>query len=455
MECKGKENCPHIKALIEKIKELEKIMGIAEKEIRKLKEENKLIEEEKKRLSEKLKIKMFKKNLPIKENKKLGAPVGHQGKTRKKPQKVDEYVNVYPEECPECGSGNISFYNKFDPHIVEDIETRVKATCYKHYYGHCEDCGKVFSPKANEKEIPHSYIGPNARTIASYLRYIGIPYRKVEKIFSNIFELEISAPSLVKFDKRLASNGELMYEQIKSGIKESDFVHADETGWRVNGKNHWLWCFTNKDSAFYQIDETRSSRVVEEILGKEYGGVLISDFYSAYNRLKAKKQKCLSHLLRDMKDVLATNISKKDREFCNDLIGSFKRAMELWRDRKGKVYEYEKDKIVKGMVKLLRYTPKDKKLYTIYRRILRYNNELLTFLDVSDVEPTNNRAERQIRPNVILRKITFGNRSDSGTKNHEVLMSVIQTSILRGEEPFNTLWGLNFPTGLSSSPIPP
>lgn len=103
----------------------------------------------------------------------------------------------------------------------------------------------------------------------------------------------------------------------------------------------------NNDSALYHIDKTRSSGVVEEIVGKEYSGVIISDFYSAYNRIKAKKQKCLLHLLRDLKDVLATNISPEDKAFCNNLIDSFKGVMELWSDRNGKLLDFEKDKIVK------------------------------------------------------------------------------------------------------------
>jgi len=455
MDCKMRENCPHVKALIEKIKELEKVMDLGTKEIHKLNEENKSLKEEKKLLSDKIREKMFKKNQPIRENKKIGAPIGHTGKTRKKPQKIDEYINVYPKECPQCGSENISIYNKFDPHIVEDVEIRVKTTCYNHYYGYCKDCGKTIYPKTDE-EISHSHIGSNARAIAGYLRYTGIPYRKVKKIFSNIFGLALTSPSLVAFDKKFAENGKLTYEQIKSGIRESDFLHIDETGWRVSGTNNWLWCFVNNDSALYHIDKTRSSGVVEEILGNEYSGVIISDFYSAYNRIKAKKQKCLSHLLRDMKDVLATNICEEDRTFCNNLVGKFKSAMELWRNRKGRLPTLEKDNIVKELVRLLHYTPKDKKLSTIYKRILRYNNELLTFLDNPDIEPTNNRAERQLRPNVILRKVTFGNKSQAGIKNHEVLMSIIETAILRGLEPFDVIRKLNFPAGLNLlSMLPP
>ena len=89
------------------------------------------------------------------------------------------------------------------------------------------------------------------------------------------------------FNTEQAQNGASIYEGIKQSIRHSPCVNADETGWRVSGQNHWLWVFTNKDTAFYQIDKSRGSKVVDNILGKEYHGVLISDFYSAYNKLQA------------------------------------------------------------------------------------------------------------------------------------------------------------------------
>jgi hypothetical protein len=100
------------------------------------------------------------------------------------------------------------------------------------------------------------------------------------------------------FNTEQAQNGAPVYEGIKQSIRHSPYVNADETGWRVNGENHWLWVFTNNDAALYQIDKSRGSKVKSDILGEKYQGVLISDFYSAYNQLQARScKRCLGHLL--------------------------------------------------------------------------------------------------------------------------------------------------------------
>jgi hypothetical protein len=140
------------------------------------------------------------------------------------------------------------------------------------------------------------------------LRYLGLPYRKVAKIFKDVFDLNLIHPSFLAFNAEQAQNGAIIYEGIKQSIRYSPCVNANETGWRVNGENHWLWVFTNKDEALYQIDKSRGSKVVGNILGEKYQGVLVSDFYSAYNQLQARaKQHCLGHLLAELKKIQEKN----------------------------------------------------------------------------------------------------------------------------------------------------
>jgi hypothetical protein len=125
------------------------------------------------------------------------------------------------------------------------------------------------------------------------------------------------------FNTEQAQNEASIYAGIKQSIRHSPFVNADETGWRVNGQNHWLWVFTNKDAAFYQIDKSRGSKMVSNILGEKYQGVLTSDFYSAYNQLQAlAKQRCLGHLLTELKKIQEKNKfapESIDGMFCQEL----------------------------------------------------------------------------------------------------------------------------------------
>lgn len=299
MECHRGIHCPYLNCgdvwdligerdyLRQRLDEMEKVMALAQAEIEKVHQENEKLKEERETLRYELKQmlgKIFKPGVkpePDVVRPKRGAPFGHRGNSRRRPEEISEFIDIYPDKCDQCG-GQIKGYEKsFDEHMVEDIEIKKRVTCYRLHYGYCKQCKKVVYPKAKEKIMANDRIGIQARAVGGYLRYLGLPYRKVAKIFKDIFGLNLTHPSLLAFNTEQAQNGASVYEGIKQSIRHSPCVNADETGWRVNGQNHWLWVFTNKDAALYQIDKSRGSKVVDKILGKEYHGVLISDFYLA------------------------------------------------------------------------------------------------------------------------------------------------------------------------------
>ncbi|MDP2720208.1 MAG: IS66 family transposase [Dehalococcoidia bacterium] len=448
---------------------MEKVMALAQAEIEKLRQENQNIKEEKETLSYQLKQmlgKIFKPQVKPDHDvnrPKRGAPCGHRGNSRRRPEEITELIEIYPDKCDRCG-GQIKAYEKsFDEHVVEDIEIKKKVTCYRLHYGYCKQCKKVVYPKAKEAVIPGDRIGVQARAVGGYLRYLGLPYRKATRIFKNIFGINLTHPSFLAFNAEQAQNGAPIYEAIKEGIRHSACVNGDETGWRVNGQNHWLWVFTNKDAAFYQIDKSRGSKVVSDILGEKYQGVLISDFYSAYNKPKAlAKQRCLGHLLAEIKKIQEKNKfvpDSIDGIFCQELKTLLKQMINVWNEyHEGtKVFEdlvKEKERAISRMMELLSLPIEHKDARRIRKRIIKFNQELFTFLDNPLVEPTNNRAERQLRPNVIMRKITFGNRSALGASNQAVIMSIIQTGILNGIEPLNISLALSVKPLTSFTELP-
>ena len=202
----------------------------------------------------------------------------------------------------------------------------------------------------------------------------------------------------------------------------------------------------------YLIDKSRGSKVVSNVLGEKYEGVLTTDFYSAYNKLQAQaKQRCLAHLLREIKEVeekekLAPD--SIDGRFCEELKTVFKQTIDAWNEyRRGmKVLQdlvKEKGRAISRLVELLLWPIKHKDTRRLRRRIIKHNQELFTFLDNPAVDPTNNRAERQLRPMVIMRKVTFGNRTALGALNQAVTTSVIQTGVLNGIEPLDICLALS------------
>ncbi len=430
---------------------MERIMDLATEKIEELREENKVLKEEKESLKQELNQTFRKKFKPKKEEeekpkKKRGSPFGHRGTSRKRPKRIDEYVDIYPVKCDRCGAKDITIHeSSFEEHIVEDVQVRVKNTCYRSHYGYCKRCGKVVYSKEETEIIPKSRIGPNARAISSYLRYIGIPFRKVAKISKDIFGLEITHPSLLDFDTKLTENGEPIYKRIKDEVRSSSSINVDETGWRVNGENFWLWNFVNGQIALFSIEEKRGSEVVKDTLGEEYDGILSSDFYSAYNdKVKAKgKQKCLVHLLCEVKKIEEKNEFDEDTQeelLCQKLKEAIKDAVKIWNEFQREKKNIEDLKAVKEvtaqkLIEVISSPSENKDIQRLKKRLIKHESELLTFLDHPEIEPTNNRAERALRPSVIMRKITFGNRSIIGIRNHQVIMSILQTALLHRIKP--------------------
>lgn len=467
--CKFKDSCPHLsnrscsEVLAEneywqkRVEHMQGIMKLAEQQILQLQQNNKLLEEEKQSLQDELNYairKPFKPNInkdePVEKiRKKRGSPIGHNGVTRKKPTEIDTYIPVTLDTCPECGSKELTLCKQIDEHVVEDIEIKKARTiCFQKYHYYCHKCKKVVSVKG-DSEIPKSYIGPIARAIGSHIRFgIGVPFDKVNRIFKDLFGLELSPASLVDFETKLAQNGEPIYQQIKQIIRQSPFSYNDETGWRIDGNNCWLWNSTSSLAVLYEINRSRSSDVIKEILGEKYPGIPVSDFYSAYNKLKVDaKQKCITHLLRMIKyieDKKLLNIDSQDWLFCQELKTIFKSALEIHTKYKtGEItleeLKQSKETIAEQLTKLVAYNPEHKKVKNLRKLIIKHNQELLTFMEHPEIEPTNNEAERQLRPNVILRKLTFGNRSETGANNHKILMSIIQTARLHNINPLDIL----------------
>jgi len=213
-------------------------------------------------------------------------------------------------------------------------------------------------------------------------------------------------------------------------------VHADETGWRKNGINHWLWCFATVGAIVYLIDRSRGSKVVESVLGKKYSGVLISDFLAAYNSIKSRKQRCLVHLLRLIKKRLVYfEGDKKKTKYFLQLKALVKDILELSLQTESEKlpenFSVKKADTIGRLRRMLKHQLGHPKADKFIRKLHKHLEELITCLDFAEICAHNNLAERLLRSSVIMRKITFGNRSEKGMQNHQVLMSLLQTARLQ------------------------
>lgn len=469
-KCPYKHNCPHLEGLSSQYiwherennedRDCDKnqLIAILEDEAKKYKQEIASLQKQNDELNAQLKVlhgRQFKKKKKDKEEdkketvkpvKKRGAPVGHPGWFRKIPEIIDETIDVdMPEICPYCKSDRIMPIDETVDHIQEDILLIPKTvvTRYVHKQGICEKCKKKIV-KRGENELINSHIGPIAKTMAVFLRYrLGLPYRKIQLLFKEMFNLDFVPASALGFDKRAASKGKSIYEDLKAKIKMSDCIHADETFWREDGKNAYVWFAGNEDLSLFHIDPSRSGQVARDIIGETFGGKLITDAYAAYDTIKCyARQTCLAHIIRTAKDVLVElkllkgdSRNLKAEKFCEKIIPFFSEACKEQHnfDRNKSQRSQVKDNLVKKLNSICRTKTEYRKSENLRLRLIgKGKDQLFTFITHPDTPPTNNHAEQCLRHIVILRKICFGTRSAMGSLTHSILSSLIFTAHKQG-----------------------
>ncbi len=273
-------------------------------------------------------------------------------------------------------------------------------------------------------------LGPNVVALAAALKHsFGVPYRKVVAVLLAHFGVRVSAGALVLAEHRLAVRAEPAYQALVLAVRQSPVVHADETGWRIGGQGAWLWVFCTRHVTVYAIRQSRGADVVEEILGVHFAGVLTSDCFLAYDPFEGVKQKCFAHLLRTLSEIEALKTRGAVR-FPRAVAALLRQALALKAQKaalSAPRYAARVHRLGARLDRLLagHYTDPDNRRFA--NRLRKQRPHLFTFLSHEEVEPTNNRAERQIRPAVVVRKISAGNRTDAGAHTHEVLTSLLAT----------------------------
>ena len=252
--------------------------------------------------------------------------------------------------------------------------------------------------------------------------------------------------------RRLAEVLSPWYETIGEEARGSAVLHADETGWRVNGHTHWLWCFANHRTCCYMIDEGRGSGALKKFFTGAFGGVLIHDFWRPYASVllegSGEHQCCLAHLLRELDHVDENALPHKPPDGAGEWSAFVKMLRRLLRDgirlrrRPGFTPEQHRSRIVRideRLRALAGAAYDDPDASRLAARLRRHQDELFTFLDRPEADWNNNLAERMIRPAVILRKSSQCNRSQRGAATQAVLMSIHRTLSLRGVDPRQTI----------------
>ena len=383
---------------------------------------------------------------PHKGRKKPGRKAGHAAALRPGPVRIDVHQEVPvpldaagQPSCPHCCTqlADVRHHER----VVEDIvPAKVITTCYHTTSGYCPCCRKRIESRADEQppaaDLPHAQLGLNTLATAAVLRICyRLPLRQIAKLFGQLPGLKLSPGAIAKQIQRLGKWLARQYHRLKLALRLAGVVYADETGWRNDGKNGYLWTLTNADHTLYHVDRSRGGDVIVDLLGKAFGAAgqtLVSDFYGVYDQLNATQQKCLAHLLRELRDTIADRPELTGHAFfkrCKRLVQDMLRLKQRRRELMKAVYGAQVARVEQRLEELATAsTWGDVDADRLTKRLKKHRKSLTTFLHKAEVDGTNNAAERALRPAVVMRKITGGSRSAEGAKAWAILASVMRTA---------------------------
>ena len=393
-----------------------------------------------------------------KRRKRPGAKPGHPGQRRTSPTRIDRQCEHRLQRCPHC-HGPLQRCTRTRSRIIEDIPEQIQPVVTEHriHRDYCPHCRQHVEPVVPDA-LPNAMLGHHVISLTSWLHYgLGVTIDQIIAILSYHLQTKLTAGGLVDAWRRLAEILLEWYEQIGVQSKQSTYLHADETGWRVNGQTHWLWCFANAQVCYYMIDRCRGQPALRKFFTEAFNGVLITDFWAAYASVDAAdRQYGLPHLLRELEKVDQHNDSAEWRAFAKKLRRLLRDGLRLRkrRDFTSQKYQSRINLLNRRVGLLAQEEPRDADARRLTERLRRHAEYIFTFLDYHYVPADNNFAERQIRPAVILRKNSQSNRSDRGAATQAVLMSIYRTLRLRNLNPTETI-AHALKSYLSTGQLPP
>src|SRR3989338_1846963 len=392
-----------IKELEEELRATKEALNLALKRIEEL---EKIVKEKSKPSFVKEDIKSY--------HHKTGQKEGHEGVSRETPEKIDEVKRWDVKECHDCGT-KLSKIQRKRRRYITDIEVKTINTEHIICGRYCKNCNKIVEPKVTDA-LPNARFGLRLMMLVLILKLdCRIPSNKVTSLLSSVFGIKISDGEIYNILKQLSEALGDYYSELEKRIKETLVKNIDETSWRINGKNYWLWIFINKEAALYVVRKRRSSKVPIEILGNQEGKTIISDRYSAYNELAkesgCEQQVCWTHLLRNSKD-LAEHYSEA-KYIHKRMKYIYGNAIKL----NHKASEEERERLFHWMDLIASRSYKSTEVYKFVKSVCRYHRDnLFRFVDNPEIESTNNRAESGLRHAVVIRKISGGSRSEYGAE---------------------------------------
>ena len=364
------------------------------------------------------------------------------------------------EVCPSCGqplSGGWEAWSRetlvFPAHLVEVVRhvsiARRCGVCGAEVTGHPDPVEhKLVGQHLWCITMMHPWVDARGMSLIAYLHIVcRLPLRVLQQLLKLQLAVCLSLGGLRYILEDIAQRGSADYNQLREQIRRSAAVHQDETGWRENGNNGYVWAAVTDAVRYFERHGTRSGTVPKEMLGEDFCGVVVCDGYAGYDRLDCQLQRCWTHLLRKGHELKIRSPNAEDAHVWVDEIKA------IYQDAKARIdsadYAQTTEATREGyrlayQARLLAHVtpaqtaalPDQAKLAKF---LTRHINELFVFVQYPEVASENNPAERAIRPLVIARKVCGGTRSKNGSDTKMILMSLLYTAQARGLDPIDAV----------------
>jgi transposase len=389
--------------------------------------------------------------------KKSGRTEGHAVAQRARPEHVDQVVEVPLEVCPTCQTPleDKAVQEQFQIDMPP-IEPQVIQ--FNIHSGYCPRCKKRVQgrdPRQTSTAVgaAGTQIGPGLLSMGAELKHrLGVPYRKICDFFATYLGVELCPATLVRAEQRLVALALPSYQLLIEALRRCHVVHADETGWRIERVNAWLWVFSSQTVTVYVIETSRGHEVPEAILGPEFAGVLVVDGLESDDVLAYQKGQCVGHVLRRT-GQLAETLTGLDQYYVKELQELLQEAVDLAKRRERlteRGYGRRVQQVEERLDLWLTWhgAEPEQAVQRLARHVAAHREEWLRFLYDPAVPATNNHAERMLRPAVICRKIGGCNKSLLGALVHGVLASLAVSCQQQGKR------FMDLATSLFRSPVP-
>ena len=373
---------------------------------------------------------------PAQSGRQRGAQPGHPGHTRKlvPVEQVKEVHEVKPDQCRRCGHELAGADPEPYRHQVTEIPPVVAEVIeYRLHTLTCAACGDQTRAEL-PAGVPHGAFGPRLQAMVSLLsgRY-HLSKRDIRDVMADFFQAEVGLGSVSALEQRTSEAISEPVAAARAYVRSQSVAHLDETGWRQAHQKAWLWVAATTLVTVFLIRFSRGGKVAQEILGQAFQGIMVSDRWSAYNWLPTLlRQLCWAHLLRDFQAFVERGGASQP--IGEDLLTQAELMFQWWHQvRDGTMsrttFQEKMQPLQRKVGQLLRQGAAcdHKRTAGTCRDILKREQALWTFVRFEGVEPTNNLAERQIRPSVLWRNHSFGTQSQTGSRFVERIMTVVAT----------------------------